>query len=101
MPDDPQRQMLRLLVRQRRLHLSNLGDRLAEACRARNLTHQRLCASVGIGGKSAINLTISGEKALSLYRVAQIADRLEVSIDWLLGRTNVMSVLEITELPEG
>ena len=42
-----------------------------------------------------INVTIAdakktGLKALDLYRVCQIADRLDVSLDWLLGRADVM-----------
>jgi len=34
-------------------------------------------------------------RALDLYRVCQIADRLDVSLDWLLGRSDVM------EIPKG
>jgi hypothetical protein len=34
-------------------------------------------------------------RALDLYRVCQIADRLDVSLDWLLGRSEVM------EIPKG
>jgi hypothetical protein len=33
-------------------------------------------------------------------RLAKVADRLDVSVDWLLGRTNVMSVMEMPELAE-
>jgi hypothetical protein len=29
---------------------------------------------------------------LDLYRVCQIADRLDVSLDWLLGRSDVMEL---------
>jgi hypothetical protein len=42
-----------------------------------------------------MDLDYSGLKALDIYRLAQIADRLDVSVDWLLGRSNVM------ELPNG
>jgi hypothetical protein len=31
-------------------------------------------------------------RALDLYRVCQIADRLNVSLDWLLGRSDVMEI---------
>jgi hypothetical protein len=44
-----------------------------------------------------IDLEYSGAKALDIYRLGQIADALEVSIDWLMGRSNVM---EMPELPE-
>jgi len=75
-------------------------DRLAEACRLRNITHEKLCSSIGIGGRHALDLGILGVRALDVYRLTQIADRLDVSVDWLLGRSNVMNVLEMPELPE-
>ena len=34
----------------------------------------------------------SGLRALDLYRVCQIAGRLDVSLDWLLGRSDVMEI---------
>jgi hypothetical protein len=67
-------------------------DRLAEACRLRNLTHDRLCSSIGIGGRRAVDLHSQGLKVLDLYRVCQIADRLDVSLDWLLGRSDLMEL---------
>jgi hypothetical protein len=45
-------------------------------------------------------LSLTGPKSLDLYRVSQIADKLDVSVDWLLGRSNVMDVMEMPELPE-
>ena len=36
--------------------------------------------------------TFSGLRTLDLYRVCQIADRLDVSVDWLLGRSEVMEL---------
>ena len=69
-------------------------ERLAEACRARNITSDKLCRSIGLGGRRVIDLEFSGLKVLDIHRLGQIADRLDVSIDWLLGRTDVM------ELPE-
>ena len=41
-----------------------------------------------------IDLEYSGLEVLDIPRLCQIADRLDVSTDWLLGRTAVM------ELPE-
>jgi transcriptional regulator with XRE-family HTH domain len=67
-------------------------ERLAEACRARNLTRDKLCTSIGMGGRQATNFLIQGLKAVDLYRVCQIADRLDVSLDWLLGRSPVMDL---------
>jgi hypothetical protein len=67
-------------------------ERLAHACRVRSLTHDQLCASIGLGGRRKVDLAFSGLKVLDIYRLAQIADRLEVSVDWLLGRSDVMEL---------
>jgi transcriptional regulator with XRE-family HTH domain len=67
-------------------------ERLAHACRARNMTHDRLCRSIGLGGRRVIDLEFSGLKALDLERLCQIADRLDVSVDWLLGRSERMEL---------
>jgi hypothetical protein len=71
--------------------------RLAEACRIRDITYPALCKGIGLSPKKAVDLEYSPLKALDLYRVGQIADKLDVSIDWLLGRSNVMSVMEMPE----
>ena len=65
-----------------------LRENLAAACRERNITHDPLCAA-------AVDLHFAGVRALDIYRLARIADTLEVSVDWLLGRTDSM------ELPNG
>jgi transcriptional regulator with XRE-family HTH domain len=75
-------------------------DRLAEACHMRGMTHENLCSSIGLGGRRTIDILYSGLRALDIERLAQIADRLDVSIDWLLGRTNVMGVMEMPEPPK-
>src|SRR5215469_5878421 len=82
-----------------RADFSVFSDRLAEACRSRNMTRDSLARSIGLGGRCAADFLLHGLKALDLYRLTQIADKLEVSIDWLLGRTNVMEVMEMSELP--
>ena len=76
---------------------SVFSERLAEACLARHMTRDRVCASIGMGGRRSADFLIQGLKAIDLYRLCQIADRLDVSIDWLLGRSNVMSVMEMPE----
>ncbi|MGA7326064.1 MAG: hypothetical protein WBX25_16660 [Rhodomicrobium sp.] len=75
-------------------------DRLAEACRVRNMSHSALCRGIGLSPRKALEIEYYPLKTLDLYRVSQIADKLEVSIDWLLGRTNVIDVLEMLEVPE-
>ena len=75
-------------------------ERLAEACRVRSMSHSALCRGIGLSPKKALEIEYYPLKTLDLYRVSQIADKLEVSIDWLLGRTNVMNVAEMPEEPE-
>ena len=76
------------------------GERLNEACRVRDITRSQLFRSIGFGGRRVISFERSGLRILDLYRVCQMADALDVSLDWLLGRSNVMSVMEMPELPE-
>ena len=75
-------------------------ERLAEACRVRSMSHSALCRGIGLSPRKALEIEYYPLKTLDLYRVSQIADKLDVSIDWLLGRTNVMDVLEMPDLPE-
>jgi Cro/C1-type HTH DNA-binding domain len=76
---------------------SVLRERLAEACRSRSMSHLALCRGIGLSSRKSVDLEYNPLKALDLYRLTQIADALEVSIDWLLGRSNVMSVMEKPE----
>jgi hypothetical protein len=41
-----------------------------------------------------------GHRTLDIERLCQIADRLEVPVAWLVGRSNVMNVFEAPESPE-
>jgi hypothetical protein len=66
-------------------NFSLLHDHLAEACRVRKMSHDRLCTE-------AVELHFAGLRALDVYRLAQIADRLDVSLDWLLGRSDMMEL---------
>jgi transcriptional regulator with XRE-family HTH domain len=84
-------------MRAMQTNFSVFRERLAEACRARNMSEIKLCSGIGLGGRRAINLSVSGPGARDLYRVCQIADALDVSLDWLTGRSNVMSVMEMPE----
>jgi hypothetical protein len=52
----------------------------------------------GLAG-DAPSIFTSRAQGLDLYRVCQIADVLDVSLDWLTGRSNVMDVMEMPDLP--
>jgi hypothetical protein len=58
---------------------------LTAACRERKMTHDPLSTA-------AVDLHFAGIKALDIYRLAGIADELNVSLDWLLGRSDVMEL---------
>ena len=75
-----------------RTDFSLFRDRFAEACRVRGMKPEAVFRSIGLGGRRALDLQFAGLRALDLYRVCQIADRLDVSVDWLLGRSNVMEL---------
>jgi hypothetical protein len=62
-----------------------LRENLAAACRERKMTHDPLCAA-------AVDLHFAGVRALDIYRLATIADNLDVSVDWLLGRSDTMEL---------
>ena len=73
-------------------NFSLVRDRFAEACRVRGMTQEAVFRSIGIGGRRVLDLQFAGLRTLDLYRVFQIADRLDVSVDWLVGRSDVMEV---------
>jgi hypothetical protein len=83
-----------------RTDFSVFRERLAEACRVRSMSEIALCRGIGLGCRSTINLSVAGPKALDLHCVCQIADQLDVSLDWLTGRSNVMDIMEMPNLPE-
>jgi hypothetical protein len=55
-------------------------ERLVEACPLRNTTPDKLARSIGLGPRRALDLEYLELKCL------------DVSIDWLLGRTSVMAL---------
>ena len=67
-------------------------NRFAEACRIRDMKPDAVYWSIGLGGRRTLDFQSIGLRALDLYRVCQIADRLDVSVDWLLGRSHVMEI---------
>ena len=60
-------------------------EHLADAYRDRKKSPDPLCAA-------AVDLHFAGVRALDVYRLAKIADELDVSVDWLLGRSDMMEL---------
>jgi hypothetical protein len=75
-------------------------ERLAAACLTRNITEREVFRSIGLGGRKTMSFGRIGVRALDLPWVCQIADALDVSLDWLMGRSNLMEVMEMPELSE-
>jgi hypothetical protein len=44
---------------------------------------------------AAVSLHFAGVRALDIYRLARIADELNVSVDWLLGRSDMMELPKV------
>ena len=62
------------------------AERLKEAMTTRKMTQLQLAATVGLG-KSSISQYLSGRNIPNTLNLKQIANALDVSVDWLLGRT--------------
>ena len=75
-------------------NLAVFPEHLARACRLRKVSHDPLCAA-------AVDLHLAGLRALDVYRLAQIADKLDVSVDWLLGRSDKMELREAKAKRQG
>jgi hypothetical protein len=56
------------------------------------MTQEAVLHSIGMGGRRALDFQSIGLRALDIYRVCQISDRLDVSVDWLLGRSDVREI---------
>lgn len=67
--------------------LSLFPSRFAQACKARGLTPEEVAERAGLPADAGRDL---GGTALHLplYRLCYIADALDVSLDWLLGRVS-------------
>ena len=62
-------------------------ERLREACEAKGTTVEKLLRSIGMGSKNVLLVEFAGLRKLDIHRLLQIADRLDVSLDWLMGRS--------------
>ncbi len=67
-----------------------LGDNLQEVRTQRGFTQERLAEKIGISTSFYANIE-RGVKGVSLYVLKQIADELEVSIDYLLTNKHMNS----------
>lgn len=64
---------------------SAVAERIKEKMKEKNVTAKRMLAEVGLGVNTMSNMKTSMPTADNL---ARIADYLDVSVDYLLGRTD-------------
>ncbi len=62
-----------------------LRAKLAAAYRKRKITNDPR-------SQAAVDLHFAGLRSLDIYQLAAIADQLDVSGDWLLGRSDLMEL---------
>lgn len=65
--------------------LSLFPSRFDYACRAKKMSPREVAERAGLPGDAGRDLHITAIH-LPLYRLCSIADALDVSLDWLLGR---------------
>jgi hypothetical protein len=46
-----------------------------------------------------LHFSLAGPRAIEVYRLCQIADVLDVSLDWLTGRSNVSASKNASNVP--
>jgi hypothetical protein len=83
-----------------RTDFSPFCQRLTEARRARDKSEAKICQQIGFSGRRDITLALTGPDGIDLWRLSQIADVLDVSLDWLTGRSKIMDVMETPEPPK-
>ena len=62
-------------------------EHFREACEAKGTTVEKLLGSIGNGPKKVVAIEVVGLRELDILRLLQIADGLDVSLDWLMGRS--------------
>lgn len=68
--------------------MTSLGDRLKEVLRSRNITQEELAEQANTTG-ATISRYISGTRTPKLELLSNIANVLNVSIDFLLSKTDI------------
>jgi hypothetical protein len=55
--------------------------RLKEACKRRNTTVDKIARGIGLAPRRVLELEMRGLQCLDIYRLSQLAERLDVSMD--------------------
>jgi hypothetical protein len=68
-----------------RYNFALFTPRLKEACKRRNTTVERIGLGIGLAPRRVLEMETRGLQCLDVYRLSQLAERLDVSMDWLCG----------------
>ena len=69
--------------------MSNLYDRIKTLCEERNIKIFTMCQATGIRSGIISDLKAGRSKSLSAPTLAKIANYFDVSVDYLLGNTDI------------
>lgn len=76
--------------------MCNLYERIKQACQEKGLTVSAMCLNLGMSKSLMSDLRAGRKKTLSSDTLGKIADYLQVSADWLLGKeTDVLDQVDI------
>jgi hypothetical protein len=67
-------------------------QRFREACQAAGTTPAKLLRAIGVGPKKALAIEVGGLQELDIHWLLRIADKLDVSVGWLTGRSSEPSI---------
>ena len=83
--------------------MSNLYNRIVALCKEQGITVTAMCKESGASRASLSDLKVGRKQSLSADTLDKIASYLQVSVDYLLGRTDdpAGSDAEKTPTPEG
>jgi hypothetical protein len=68
-----------------RYNFDLFASRLREACKRKKVPVQQTVRGIGLGPRGIFELESRGLQCLDIYQLSQIAERLDVSMDWLCG----------------
>ena len=78
-----------------------MKERLREARDDYGLTQRELGELIGVGKSVIMALeNVTAMKAIHLEHLVAVAETLDVSIDWLFGRTNRAGMVEVPKIVE-
>ena len=72
--------------------MTTFADRLKELRKQRNITQDELAKNIGLS-KSTIGMYEQGNREPNYEMLETIADHFNVDIDYLVGRTNITTVV--------